>query len=235
LTSVSLRHYNRGNRIAEEKEGPVSSCPACKVDNPAGSKFCAGCGAPQPKTPVPLRCAACGAESPEGSKFCKGCGRPAGGPPVQQQGPTGTQPPGGGAPGAGPKAPSQGLQRIKGLLGAGAGLYAVGIFLMFSELEKIKAAYGPYASQVPGTGMQWFLLILDAALAGLNLYAIALVTKGQFKHAKWLCAAMVALGAIFLVKGLSGPIQNILINAGLIVAGVYGWILVSREERGPAL
>jgi len=212
----------------------MSSCPACKVDNPSGSKFCAGCGAPLHKTPVSVRCAGCGAESPEGSKFCKGCGRPIGGPPVSQQGPTGPQGFGGGAGAGAPKAPSQALQHIKGLLGAGAGLYAVGVFLMYSELEKVKAAYGAYASQVPGTGMQWFLVILDAALAGLNLYAITLVAKGEFKYAKWLFAAMTALGAIFLVKGLSGPIQYILINAGLVAAGVYGWILISREQRGPA-
>jgi hypothetical protein len=207
----------------------VSSCPACKVDNPPGSKFCAGCGAPLPKMPVPVRCAACGAESPEGSRFCKGCGRPTGGPVVLKQGPDG------GAGAVAPKAPSQALQRIKGLLGAGAGLYAVGIFLMYSDLEKVKAAYGAYASQVPGTGMQWFLIILDAALAGLNLYAITLVAKGEFKYAKWLFAAMGGLGAIFLVKGLSGPIQYILINVGLVVSGITGWILISREERGPAI
>jgi hypothetical protein len=215
----------------------MSSCPACKADNPAGSKFCAGCGAPLPKSPVPVRCAACGAESPEGSKFCKGCGRPAGGPSVSQQGPPGSQGPGGAGTGraGGPKAPSQALQHVKGLLGAGAALYAVGIFLMYSDLEKVKAAYGAYASQVPGTGMQWFLIILDAALAGLNLYAITLVAKGEFKYAKWLFAAMGGLGAIFLVKGLSGPIQYILINVGLVAAGIYGWILISREERGPAI
>jgi hypothetical protein len=207
----------------------MSSCPACKADNPPGSKFCAGCGAPLPQMPVPVRCAACGAESPEGSRFCKGCGRPTGGPAVMKQGPDG------GAGAAAPKTPSQALQRIKGLLGAGAGLYAVGIFLMYSDLEKAKAAYGPYASQVPGTGMQWFLIILDAALAGLNLYAITLVAKGEFKYAKWLFAAMGGLGAIFLVKGLSGPIQYILINVGLVVSGIYGWILISREERGPAI
>ena len=218
----------------------MSSCPACKVENPPGSKFCAGCGVALPKTPVNLRCAGCGAESPEGSRFCKGCGRPAGAPPVSQQGQQGQRATVGG-PGAGgavgPKAPSQTAQRIKGLLGAGAGLYAVGIFLMYSDLARVRAAYGAYASQVPGTGMQWFLIILDAALAGLNLYAITLVAKADYKYAKWLFLAMGVLGAIFLLKGLSGPISYILINIGLLGSGVYGWILVSRQEReekGPA-
>jgi hypothetical protein len=210
----------------------MSSCPACKVENPPGSKFCAGCGAALPKTPVIIRCAACGAESPEGSRFCKGCGRPVGAPPVAQQG---QRSPGGG-PGAGgavaPKAPGQTVQRIKALLGCGAGLYAVGIFLMYSELSKIRAAYGAYASQVPGSGLQWFLIILDAALAGLNVYAITLVAKGDYKYAKWLFLAMGVLGALFLLKGLSGPISYILINIGLLASGVYGWILASREEKG---
>jgi hypothetical protein len=208
------------------------SCPACKAENPPGSKFCAGCGGALPKTPVNIRCAACGAESPEGSRFCKGCGRPVGIPPVSQQG---QRSPGGG-PGAGgavaPKAPGQTAQRIKGLLGAGAGLYAVGIFLMYSELSQIRAAYGAYASQVPGSGLQWFLIVLDAALAGFNVYAITLVAKGDYKYAKWLFLAMGVLGALFLVKGLSGPISYILINIGLLTSGVYGWILASREEKG---
>jgi hypothetical protein len=218
----------------------MSSCPACQAENPPGSKFCAGCGAAMPKAPVNVRCAACGAESPEGSRFCKGCGRPVGAPAVSKQGQPWQRSPGGG-PGAGgavaPKAPGQTAQRIKGLLGAGAGLYTVGIFLMYSDLARVRTAYGAYASQVPGTGLQWFLIILDAALAGLNLYAITLVAKADYKYAKWLFLAMGVLGAIFLLKGLSGPISYILINIGLLGSGVYGWILVSRqerEERGPA-
>jgi hypothetical protein len=213
------------------------SCPACQAENPPGSKFCAGCGAALPKTPVNVRCAGCGADSPEGSRFCKGCGRPVGAAPVSQQGQPWKQPPPGGGPGAGgaaagPQAPSQTMQRIKMLLGGGAALYAFGIFLMYSELSRVRAAYGAYASQVPGTGMQWFLIVLDAALAGLNIYAITLVVKRDYKFAKWLFIAMAALGTIFLLKGLSGPVTYILINVGLLASGVTGWILVSREEKG---
>lgn len=211
------------------------SCPVCQAENPPGSKFCAGCGVALPKTPVSLRCAGCGAESPEGSRFCKGCGRPVGAPPVSRQGQPWQRSPGGG-PGAGgavaPKAPSQTIQRVKMLLGAGAGLYAAGIFLMYSELSQIRAAYGAYASQVPGSGLQWFLIVLDAALAGINIYAITLVAKGDFKYAKWLFLAMGVLGTIFLLRGLSGPVTYILINIGLLGSGVYGWILASREEKG---
>jgi hypothetical protein len=207
----------------------MSSCPSCKVENPAGSKFCAGCGAALPRMPVPVRCAACGAESPEGSRFCKGCGKPVGGPPLSQGG-AGQRPPGGGTA-AGPKAPSQAAQHIKMLLGAGAGLYAIGVFMMYADLSKIRAAYGAYASQVPGTGLQWFLVILDTALAGLNMYAVTLVAKQDYKYARWLFLAMGVLGAIFLLKGLSGPVSYILLNIGLLGSGVYGWILVSREVK----
>lgn len=213
----------------------MSACPNCKVENPAGSKFCAGCGAALPKTPVDIRCASCGAESPEGSRFCKGCGRAIGAASVTvgQNLNTGRPPipPGGGAVKAQPKAPSQTMQRVKMLLGGGAALYALGIFLMYSELSKIRAAYGAYAGQVPGTGLQWFLIVLDAALACLNVYAISLIVKGDHKYAKWLFVAMAVLGAIFLLRGLSGPIQYILINVGLLVGGVWGWILVSHEDK----
>jgi hypothetical protein len=208
----------------------MSSCPACRIENPPGSKFCAGCGAVLPKTPVAIRCASCGAESPEGSRFCKGCGRPVGAAAI-----TGGQAvASGGAVSARPKAPSQTMERIKLLLGGGAALYALGIFLMYSELSKIRAAYGPYASQLPGTGLQWFLIIVDAALACLNVYAISLIAKGEHKCAKWLFVAMAVLGAIFLLRGLSGPVIFILINAGLLAGGVWGWMLVSRQAKGLA-
>ncbi len=213
----------------------MTTCPGCNSENPPGSKFCAGCGAMLPKTPVNVRCASCGAESPEGSRFCKGCGRPA----VAAAIPGGPGPSGGGAGGAGgvvatarPKAPSETGQRIRMLLGGGAALYALGIFLMYSELAKIRAAYGPYASQVPGTGLQWFLIVVDAALACLNVYAMTLIAKGDHKYAKWLFIAMAVLGAIFLLRGLSGPVIFILINAGLLAGGVWGWMLVSRETKG---
>lgn len=203
----------------------MSACPTCKAENPPGSKFCAGCGAPLPKTPVNVRCAACGAESPEGSRFCKGCGRPLA---------VATAPAGPAGPGTAPvrpKAPSENVRRIKMLLGAGAGLYAFGVFLMYSGLEKVRAAYGPYAGQVPGMGLQWFLVVLCSALAAGNIYAVTLAPKGDFKYARWLCAVMVGLGIIFLLRGLSGPVSYILINAGLIACGGFGWRLISAEQR----
>lgn len=209
----------------------MSACPSCQTQNPPGSKFCAGCGAALPALPVPLRCASCGAESPEGSRFCKGCGKPVGA---------------GGAGGAGrgrtaappvapkPKALGEGAQRIRTLLLAGAGLYGVALFLMYSELARMKAAFGPYAGQLPGADTQWFLIILDACLAAGNIYASTLAGKGDFKYAKWLFAAMAVLGLIFFVRGLKGSIVFILINGAVMAAGAYGYRLVGQEERKAA-
>jgi class 3 adenylate cyclase/tetratricopeptide (TPR) repeat protein len=45
------------------------TCPDCRQDNPAGSKFCLECGAR-----LPARCPACGHELPRGAKFCNECG-----------------------------------------------------------------------------------------------------------------------------------------------------------------
>jgi hypothetical protein len=199
----------------------MSSCPGCNTENPAGSKFCAGCGAALPKTPVNLRCSLCGSESPEGSRFCKGCGKP-----------VGRSTPAGGPAAAGPKAPSQTLQRIKMLLGAGVGLYALAVFLMYSQISQMRAMFGAYAGAMTNSGLLWFLIVLDAALACLNVYAISLIAKGDFKYAKWLFAAMGVLGAIFLLRALSGPVIYIFLNAGLLAAGIWGWMLVSREARG---
>jgi hypothetical protein len=105
---------------------------------------------------------------------------------------------------------------------------------MYSELARVRAAFGPYAGQVPGSGLQWFLIVLDAALAAGNLYAISLVGKGDFKYARYLFGAMAGLGLIFFLRGLSGPVVYILINAALVASGVYGWRLVSREARALA-
>ena len=212
----------------------MSSCASCKTENPPGSKFCAGCGASLPKTPVKASCASCGVESPEGSRFCKGCGKPIGAspPPIPQS------PGWGRAQAAGPGAPtmsqSQALQRVKTLLGAGAGLYAVAIFLMYSQLAQVRSAFGIYASQVPGVGLNWLLIILDAGLAAGNLYAISLVGKGQYKYAKWLFLTMAVLGGIFLLRNLSGPVIFIVLNVGLLAAGVWGNRLLSQYEKGLA-
>ncbi len=53
----------------------VRSCWNCGHENPAGAKFCANCGKPQPAA-----CPECGAPVVEGAKFCANCGIPLGGP-----------------------------------------------------------------------------------------------------------------------------------------------------------
>jgi len=46
-------------------------CPQCQHDNPAGARFCNGCGAK-----LEAICPQCGQMNPPGSRFCNGCGQP---------------------------------------------------------------------------------------------------------------------------------------------------------------
>ena len=47
------------------------SCPQCRQDNPAGAKFCSGCGAR-----LEAVCPACGHANLAGGRFCNECGKP---------------------------------------------------------------------------------------------------------------------------------------------------------------
>ena len=60
---------------AQPSSGPV--CASCQAPNPAGARFCMGCG--QPLAPVVQHCTECGAELPAGAHFCSGCGTRVGG------------------------------------------------------------------------------------------------------------------------------------------------------------
>jgi membrane protease subunit (stomatin/prohibitin family) len=55
--------------------GPV--CASCSTGNPAGAKFCMGCG--QALAPAVRHCTECGTELPAAAKFCANCGTPTGG------------------------------------------------------------------------------------------------------------------------------------------------------------
>jgi membrane protease subunit (stomatin/prohibitin family) len=55
--------------------GPV--CANCQAGNPAGARFCMGCG--QPLAPAVAHCTECGTELPVGAHFCAGCGTRVGG------------------------------------------------------------------------------------------------------------------------------------------------------------
>src|SRR5262245_49234206 len=48
-------------------------CSRCQHDNPAGGRFCNGCGGP-----LELACPACHHANPPGSRFCNGCATPLG-------------------------------------------------------------------------------------------------------------------------------------------------------------
>src|SRR5215207_6501630 len=50
------------------------SCSACGTENPAGARFCMGCGAQ-----LDRRCGSCGAPAPAEARFCMSCGAAIGG------------------------------------------------------------------------------------------------------------------------------------------------------------
>ncbi len=50
--------------------GPA--CANCQAANPAGARFCMGCG--QPLAPAVAHCTECGTELPSGAHFCAACG-----------------------------------------------------------------------------------------------------------------------------------------------------------------
>jgi len=60
----------------------MSVCPACGTENPAGSRFCGGCGAALSRV-----CATCGAANEPGMRFCTQCGTP-----FEEEAATGAQP-----------------------------------------------------------------------------------------------------------------------------------------------
>jgi membrane protease subunit (stomatin/prohibitin family) len=51
------------------------ACASCSAANPAGARFCMGCG--QPLAPRTVHCTNCGTELNAGAKFCMNCGTPA--------------------------------------------------------------------------------------------------------------------------------------------------------------
>ena len=55
------------------------ACISCGTDNPAGAKFCNGCG-----SKLAAGCPTCGSQNGPGARFCNECGSPlaGGAPPV---------------------------------------------------------------------------------------------------------------------------------------------------------
>ena len=209
----------------------MPACVKCGLENAAGAKFCAGCGT---AIPVNSRCASCGTESPAGSKFCKKCGavlgaatqsvaRTAppltGGPPIPGRA-------GAGAP-ARPGALSENLSKVKMILWACIGFYAVGLYLNYSSMSQLRTYYGQFAD----TSTSWFLIILDVALGGLTAYAALELAKGNIKVAKISLVANAILGAIATLLFFKSGIISIALNGGLLAAAVWGRLLISKEER----
>ncbi len=74
---------------------PAAHCQACGTDNAPGARFCANCG--QALGPQPARCPSCGAEGAPGQRFCASCGTAISprAPEPQATGPSAEAPPAG--------------------------------------------------------------------------------------------------------------------------------------------
>jgi hypothetical protein len=200
----------------------MTVCPKCGLDNPAGSKFCAGCGTAIPMNP---RCASCGTESPAGSNFCKSCG-------ALLQGTTQSPPPvaprrqgiGARAKGA---ALSENLAKVKWILWASAGLCAIGLYLNYASMSRLRAYLGPFAD----TSTSWFFIILDIGLGGFSVFSASKLEKGDLKPAKMALLANAIVGGIATLLYFKGGIIPILLNGGLLACGIWGRMLISKEER----
>jgi membrane protease subunit (stomatin/prohibitin family) len=57
---------------AQTQQASGAVCASCQAPNPAGAKFCMGCG--QRLTPAVQHCTECGSELPATARFCSGCG-----------------------------------------------------------------------------------------------------------------------------------------------------------------
>ncbi|MBI5240404.1 MAG: SPFH domain-containing protein [Elusimicrobia bacterium] len=62
-----------GQAAAAKPAGGIA-CPSCRADNPAGARFCSGCGKPLGAA----KCPKCQTELPAGAKFCSSCGEKTG-------------------------------------------------------------------------------------------------------------------------------------------------------------
>ncbi len=209
----------------------MTACIKCGLENAAGSKFCAGCGTAIPVNP---RCASCGTESPAGSKFCKKCGAV-----LQTAGPGSgaTAPPiaGGGlgrartglGPAARPGALSENMSKVKMLLWVAVGLYAVGLYLNYDSMSKLKMFLGPAAD----TTQSWFMILLDVVAGGLSAYASFELAKGSFKLAKPATLVNAIVGGLALLLFFKSGIISIALNGGLAACGIWARLLISKEER----
>ena len=119
------------------------------------------------------------------------------------------------------------MSRIKGILWGSVGLYAVGLFLNYSQISRIPEMMRAYVD----TSNIWFFIVIDVVLGGLSGFASAQVVKGNLKPAKAAMIANAAVGVIATLLSLKAGILSVVMNAALGVGGIYGWLLISKEER----
>ncbi len=208
-------------------------CAACGAESPEGSRFCKSCGKPVAGHGEDRRA---GPAGPGPARPSAGAPPPPSPPPPVYQSPLRslfTRATGGAAAAGAPRKPlSPGARRIKTLLGAAAGLYAISVISMFSQISHIESTLGPYARFYANTDLAWFMIIVNVILGGLLLYAMTQIDRGAFKLAKGLFIAMACLGVLALLGSLKGPALSLLLNAVFTGGGIYGWNLVAREEKG---
>jgi hypothetical protein len=125
---------------------------------------------------------------------------------------------------------SENLARVKTLLLVAIGLYCVGLFFNFSGLSRLNQLRQLYGLQ-PDTTQLWFLILVDIGLAGLSAYAVMELGKGNIKLARAATVANAILGAIATLLFFRSGIVSIALNGGLLACGIWGRMLISKEER----
>jgi hypothetical protein len=134
------------------------------------------------------------------------------------------------APGTRPGVLSENLSKVKILLFVAIGLYGVGLYLNFDGLSKLNQ-FAQYTGVQQDTTTVWFLILIDVALAGLSAYAIMELGKGNLKLAKAATVANAILGLIATLLFFKSGIISIALNGGLAFCGIWGRLLLSKEER----
>jgi hypothetical protein len=119
------------------------------------------------------------------------------------------------------------MSRLKILLWAAIGFYAVGLYLNYTTMSQLRAFYGQFAD----TSTSWFLILLDVGLAGLSAAAAMQLAKGNLKLAKAATICNTILGVIATLLFFKGGIISIVLNGGLAVTGIWGRLLISKEEH----
>jgi hypothetical protein len=122
---------------------------------------------------------------------------------------------------------SENLAKVKWILWAAVGICAIGLYLNYYSMSRVRAFMGPFAD----TSTSWFLMILDIGLIGLSAAAALKLDKGDFKLAKTALLADAIVGGIAAIIYFRSGIISIALNGGLAACGIWGRMLISKEER----